>query len=408
MRAIALLLLLDVTAGAPTFHPKRLGLLKSLCPHTQPIATIGFSPDGRWLVTCGEDGRIHLIRTGSWTVERTIEEHAIAFAVSPDSRRLATVNPDGSVRLWSLMSGQKESDLAVQSIFLQAVAFSPDGRKLVGLESDGRLRAWDPRSGKELYQVDGVSPSSPTIVFSPDSSEFLAVRMNGVVTIFSSADGKEKGQFEAILEPLRLAIGPDGKKAVCAAGDGTIRILDLPSRKVVKSIGSEPLENMPVLALTDDARFAVGSKGNTVDVHDLRDGGSTVLKHHTAGVIQVAVSRNNRYIASVASDSQVKIWGYRPQGMKGIKPKGFLGVMLNEDGNGCVVDQVIEKTAAEKAGIQVNDRIVKIQGVDVKSTWHAIGLIGGNDEGAAIEVVIERDGKEKTLNVTLGPRPENP
>lgn len=401
-------LVADVSAGAPSFHPKRIGLLKSLCPHTQTILGIGFTPDGRFLVTCGEDGKVHVIRAGTWRVERTIEESASGFAVAPDCRRLATINPDGSVRVWDLSTGRKEFDLAVQSIYLYALAFSPDGRKLLGLEVEGRARMWDAQSGKELYRVDDLSGGSATIVFSPDSSEFYAVRLGGVVTAFSSADGKEKGKFDPILEPLRLVMASDGKRIVCAGGDGAIRILDVSSKAIVQSIGREPLEYMPVVSLTDDARFVVGSRGNTVELYDLRTGETTTLKHHTGGVSQVVVSKHNRYIASVASDSQVKIWGYRAQGMKGIKPKGFLGVVLNdEDGKGCLVDQVIEKSAAEKIGIRANDRLVRIGGVEVKSTWHAIGLIGGNGEGDSLEIIVERDGKERTFQVTLGPRPEN-
>ena len=99
--------------------------------------------------------------------------------------------------------------------------------------------------------------------------------------------------------------------------------------------------------------------------------------------------------------------------------RGYLGVMLQDidtnlaeamdldDANGVLVSEVIEDCPAEKAGLQDGDVIIKFQGEnldDYNALTKAVGTFSPGDE---VEVVVLRDGKEKTLNVELGERSKN-
>src|SRR5262249_27501864 len=65
------------------------------------------------------------------------------LAFSPDSRNLATVSEDRSVRLWEVPSGRKVSTFHGHSLEVWAVAFRPDGREVATGSSDGSIRFWD-------------------------------------------------------------------------------------------------------------------------------------------------------------------------------------------------------------------------------------------------------------------------
>jgi serine protease Do len=68
---------------------------------------------------------------------------------------------------------------------------------------------------------------------------------------------------------------------------------------------------------------------------------------------------------------------------------------------GALVNDVTEGSAAEKAGIQPGDVILKFKGDTVEMWSDLPPLVGSNPPGTRAEVLVSRNGKEKTYNVTL-------
>jgi WD40 repeat protein len=70
----------------------------------------------------------------------------MSVAYSPDGRRLATGNLDGSVKVWDATSGYPRELLTLggQSLPLGHVTFSPDGSRLAAAGGDSKaVRVWD-------------------------------------------------------------------------------------------------------------------------------------------------------------------------------------------------------------------------------------------------------------------------
>ena len=68
---------------------------------------------------------------------------------------------------------------------------------------------------------------------------------------------------------------------------------------------------------------------------------------------------------------------------------------------GALVNDVTDGSAAEKAGIQPGDVILKFKGDTVEMWSDLPPLVGANPPGTRAEVLVSRNGKEKTFNVTL-------
>jgi Do/DeqQ family serine protease len=97
---------------------------------------------------------------------------------------------------------------------------------------------------------------------------------------------------------------------------------------------------------------------------------------------------------------------------------GYLGIALQElDANlaegmgidlkhGIVVREVQTGTAAAQAGLQTGDVIVRYDGEDVRDDGRFRLKVAATPVGKKIPVVVYRDGKERTLQVTLGERPD--
>jgi len=68
---------------------------------------------------------------------------------------------------------------------------------------------------------------------------------------------------------------------------------------------------------------------------------------------------------------------------------------------GIYISAVTRGGAAEKAGLQSGDRIVKIAGKEIKTTQDAVEVIQSYKAGATIDFEIERENEPKTVKVTL-------
>ena len=70
--------------------------------------------------------------------------------------------------------------------------------------------------------------------------------------------------------------------------------------------------------------------------------------------------------------------------------------------SGVYVANVYADSAADSAGIQQGDIIVKFDGQDVTSASDLQLSVRSKNPGDTVDVVVNRDGQEQTLSVTLG------
>jgi serine protease Do len=108
---------------------------------------------------------------------------------------------------------------------------------------------------------------------------------------------------------------------------------------------------------------------------------------------------------------------YRQLKESGTVVRGFLGVGIEdvtpenaeffdlEEARGVLITQVTEDSGAEKAGMKRGDVVLKFEGQPVDSANDFRNRVAMYKPGTKVELVFLRDGKQKTLKVTLGERP---
>lgn len=97
----------------------------------------------------------------------------------------------------------------------------------------------------------------------------------------------------------------------------------------------------------------------------------------------------------------------------GIVQRGFLGVMIRDvDGNlaeeldldvsrGVLIDKLVEDGSAAEYGLEAGDVIVAVDGKDIGSSPELQETIGSKRPGDNVQVTVNRNGREKTIDVTL-------
>ncbi len=92
---------------------------------------------------------------------------------------------------------------------------------------------------------------------------------------------------------------------------------------------------------------------------------------------------------------------------KGNVTKPFLGVTTEKEGAGAKITSISKGSAAEKAGLKVDDIILKIDKEEVTGADVLAKIIATKKPGDDIKIAYKRDGKNKDLKAALGKRTEN-
>jgi WD40 repeat protein len=132
-----------------------------------------FSPDGRHVVTGGDDGLVHVSDAQTGELVRTVKHAKGVFGVafSPDGKRVATACADGTARIFDAQTGELVRAFPPSSRYLYSVAYSPDGTRLVTAGTDQVGRIWDVATAKLLFTLPGARRAA----FSADGTRVVAL-----------------------------------------------------------------------------------------------------------------------------------------------------------------------------------------------------------------------------------------
>ena len=119
--------------------------------HLRTVTDTDFHPNGKQLLTAGEDGRVLIWDVQSAKVQLTIQlDDQVKRAFFADNGKTVitqTSNNPEIVRLWDTLSGKPISPPLVQKDDMSQVELSPDGKQVL-TAGDGRLAyLWDVSNG---------------------------------------------------------------------------------------------------------------------------------------------------------------------------------------------------------------------------------------------------------------------
>src|SRR5450756_2588286 len=186
--------------------------------HPGPVLAGAVTPDGRQIVSGGEDRTARLWDRTSGQLQTTLTGHTgwvWVVAVTPDGRQIVTGGEDGAARRWDRTSGQQTS-LTGHTGWVTAVAVTPDGGEVVSVGNDGAIRVWNQRSGRQVQgtgnaRVGAAMPLSGLGSDAPTGEDLLQIsgdvdRLAALAAAVSTAP------------PLSIALLGDwgsGKSASC-------------------------------------------------------------------------------------------------------------------------------------------------------------------------------------------------
>jgi WD40 repeat protein len=250
----------------------------------QDVDVVAVSSDGRWVVTGGlgvHNVKANEVKTGS---VKTFEGHSesawmTCIDISMDSKLLASGSWDGTVRIWSLDTGELVAGSFDSVGFpgtVDAVRFSHDSRKLA-VKSQSYLEVWDIQAQK----LDNKVGKRNGLPWLPRVPVFWTTKDRTIVATFCFTEGDndhaktiyefDSSTLETVGTPFEghtyrvtgLALSNDSTLLASASFDG-IKLWAFESRQLLASFDDTAANQ---LVLSPDSRKLAYTNYDSHKIH---------------------------------------------------------------------------------------------------------------------------------------------
>jgi hypothetical protein len=284
--------------------------LHILTGHRGHSDDIVFSPDGKYLASCGEDMTVRVWSTESGAMLHTIVGHegaVMGVDIAPDGKTLASSSEDKTVRLWDIVTGEPLRILEGHSSAVWTVAFSLDNRMLASCSNDETVRIWNPSTGETLYILQGHHNVVVGVDFSYDSTLLASSSFDKTICIWNTSTG-------SILRRLRysdivygVAWSPDGDLLASCSADGMICLWNTRSWQLVQTLTGHDSAVWTVDFSADGRLLVSGSEDGSLKVWDVYQGHELQTINHRIEIYGVVFGANG-LLANSAEDGAVRVW----------------------------------------------------------------------------------------------------
>ncbi|MFO7322593.1 MAG: protein kinase [Chloroflexota bacterium] len=230
-------------------------------------------------------------------------------AISANERTVASGARDGSVFLWSAITGDIIHVLEGHTDRVTAVTFSPDGETLATGSWDGSVRLWDVETGQELRRFD--HPGAVLAAeFSQGGRSLVTGGSDGIVRVWETETGNLRREFSGHTGPINsVAFSADSRMIVSGSADRTVRVWNLTTASPVATFEGHTDRVTAVGFASDNRLVASGSMDASVRLWDI-DTGQEVRRYsaHTDSVTDLTFDPTGNYLLTTSLDSSMIMW----------------------------------------------------------------------------------------------------
>jgi eukaryotic-like serine/threonine-protein kinase len=315
--------------------------------HTERVACLVFSPDGKRLASASFDKTVRLwdTETGEELLALRGHEDLVGRVLfDPRGWRLASSSEDGTVRIWDGTPLGEDFDPHVRTLRTDAgivydVAFSADGRWLASgggqAGQPGEVKVWDPATAQELFALPGHTNRVFSVAFSPEGL-LATASADGTVKFWDPRTRQEMGTLPGFRGGVHsMALSPDGRRLATCDTSFTAQLWDLTTRGSVPLRGHEGFVHRVVFS-PSGKRVATAGVDGKVRLWDPSTGAEVfTFRGHATRVLRAVFSPDSELVASADTGGKVLIWNAATGSVRYTLPgdgEYVLGLAFNPNG----------------------------------------------------------------------------
>lgn len=210
-------------------------LISSLAPNSAHVTALAVSPDNRFIVTGGEDGKARFWDVDRGILLRTINHNRPIYSmtISPDGRHLlcgSKRNPGerdpGTVWVWDFELGVLLKTLEGHRGHVTAITMTADSRYILSGDQDGNLCLWDLETGTLLKTMAGHKGPVLSIHITDDSQHVISGSIDGTVRVWVLRGGVLLAELRHTDNVHSLVVSPDCRHIITGSMDGLVEVWD--------------------------------------------------------------------------------------------------------------------------------------------------------------------------------------
>jgi RNA polymerase sigma factor (sigma-70 family) len=306
-------------APPPKEPPPPLPPAPRVLRHGSVISQVVSSPDGKTLVSVGDDRAIRLWGRASGKEVRRLSgpDHPVCVVISPDGKLLASGDRKDGVCLWDIATGKEVRRLSLSEkgynsggewdqTIVGALRFSSDSKTLVTAKRNGVVHVWDVAQGKKLRFF---SVCEAGVAFSDEGTTLIALVGEKGVGLWDVATGKQLHDVSSSERVAAVALSPDGRLLAYAGQDPVIRLVALTNGRVLRTLSGHR-KKITAIAFSPDGRtLASTSLDLSVRLWEAASG-QEVRSHlgHRLRPLTAAFVPDGRTLVTAGADGTVRLW----------------------------------------------------------------------------------------------------
>ncbi len=276
------------------------------------ITALAIDPLGEWIAASGDDHVIRLLSRSTMKVEATLIKHVDwvrSLEFSPDGKRLVSAGNDGQLIVWHRDSDWSAEQGLVDAPALRCATFSPDGKMIaaVGFAPKVFLMSVDSDARPKL---DCACRDLRSVDYRSDSLMLAVAGRSGDVHFYEATTGSTLGDVQ--LHRKRISnvgfIG-DTNRLFTTGEDGHAVVYDTELRRVLQDF---EVANCKLFAgcMLGESHLAVGGSDNLIRIFNIDNGTLVAKLLGHSGTIATLVSANGE-LYSGSFDTTLRRWDLR-------------------------------------------------------------------------------------------------
>ncbi|RLU14873.1 hypothetical protein DMN91_012760 [Ooceraea biroi] len=202
--------------------------------HRTNMDCLAYSPDGQYIVTGGDDGKVKLWNTLSGFCVLTFHEHSSSIAgvlFSRNRKFLASASLDGTVRAFDLARYRNFRTLtSPRPVQFSCLALDASDEFLAaGGQDVFDVYLWSMKLGTLLEILSGHEGPVASLAFNPNpaSTELVSASWDKTVKIWNAIEnGSAHETIQLTADALCVAYKPNGQEVAVATLDGQVTFFD--------------------------------------------------------------------------------------------------------------------------------------------------------------------------------------